>query len=97
MNVIPNLPMVFARLLQEFRKKHDYSKRKLAAQIGCSRSYIAFMEDGTHLPTINTFMLLAKAFQMTPAAFQAELDARLRASNTEASSISSCPSNLEKR
>jgi len=84
MKVIPNLPMVFAGFLLECRKKHNFSKRKLAAHIGCARSHIAFLEDGTHLPTINTFMLLAEAFQMTPAAFHAELDARLQSFNEEA-------------
>ena len=87
MKVIPNLPTVFASLLLEYRKKHNYSKRKLAARIGCARSYIVFLEDGTHLPTINTFMLLAEAFQMTPTVFQAELDARLRACNMDVSSV----------
>jgi len=85
MKVIPNLSTVFAGFLLECRNKHDYSKRKLAARIGCSRSHIAFLEDGTHLPTINTVMLLAEAFQMAPAVFQAELDARLQAFNMETS------------
>lgn len=86
MKDIPNLPMAFALLLREYREKYDLSQRKLAAHIGCSRSYIAFLEDGTHLPTINTFMLLAEAFQMTPAAFQIELDKRLREFNADDSS-----------
>ena len=88
MEVIPNLPTVFATFLIECRERHDYSQRKLAARIGCSRSYIAFLEDGTHLPTINTFMLLADAFGMTPAEFQAELDERLRAHNAPARGMS---------
>ena len=77
MKEIPNLPVVFAQLLKDCREKHGYSQRKLAMHIGCARSYIAFLEDSTHIPTIQTFMLLAEAFQMTPAEFQAELDKRL--------------------
>ncbi len=84
MKDIPNLPAVFAQLLREYRERCGFSQRKLAAHIGCARSYIAFLEDGTHLPTINAFMLLAGAFQVSPADFQAELDARLKACPNQA-------------
>ena len=79
MQIISMLPQVFAEFLIDCRREHNYSQRKLASLIGCSRSYIAFLEDGTHLPTINTFMLLAHAFGMSPAELQAKLDMRLRA------------------
>ena len=78
MKDIPNLPTVFAGLLREYRDEHGYSQRKLAATIGCARSYIAFLEDGEHIPSIHTFMLLAGAFGMTPAELLDELDRRLQ-------------------
>lgn len=77
MKDIPNLPVVFAELLREYREEHGYSQRKLAATIDCARSYIAYLEDGEHIPSIHTFMLLAGAFGMTPAEFLDELDRRL--------------------
>lgn len=78
MNDVPQLSIVFAQLLRECREKHGYSQRKLAAAIGCARSYIAFLEDGEHIPSILTFILLAGAFGMRPAEFLDELDRRLR-------------------
>ncbi len=78
MKDIPNLPGVFATLMRECRETHGYSQRKLALRIGCARSYIAFLEDGEHQPSIQTFMLLAEAFGMTPADLLAELDRRVR-------------------
>lgn len=78
MKDIPNLPVVFAGLLREYRERHGYSQRKLAGALSCARSYIAFLEDGEHIPSIHTFILLAGAFGMTPAEFLDELDRRLR-------------------
>lgn len=78
MKDIPNLPIVFAKLLREYREEYGYSQRRLATTIDCARSYIAYLEDGEHIPSIHTFMLLAEAFDMAPAEFLDELDRRLR-------------------
>lgn len=78
MKDIPQLSLVFARLLREYREEYGYSQRRLATVIGCARSYIAFLEDGEHIPSIHTFILLARAFDMSPAQFLEELDRRLQ-------------------
>jgi DNA-binding XRE family transcriptional regulator len=48
MKDIPDLPIIFAELLRECREECGYSQRKLAATIGCARSYITFLKDGEH-------------------------------------------------
>lgn len=83
MKDIPNLPGIFASLMREYREEHGYSQRKLAARIGCARSYIAFLEDGEHQPSIQTFMLLAEAFDMAPAELLAELDRRVQEASVD--------------
>ena len=77
MQDIPHLSRVFAQMLYEYREKSGLSQRKLAASIGCARSYIAFLESGEHMPSLNTFLLLAKAFDVDSLEFHAELKMRL--------------------
>jgi transcriptional regulator with XRE-family HTH domain len=77
MQEIPNLSFAFAQMLHEYREKSGLSQRKLAMKIGCARSYIAFLESGRHMPTLNTFMLLANAFGVDSPEFHAELKIRL--------------------
>ena len=77
MQEIPNLAHVFSLMLREYREKSGLSQRKLAMTIGCARSYIAFLESGRHMPTLNTFLLLAKAFGVDSIEFHTELNMRL--------------------
>lgn len=91
MKDIPNLPGAFAALMRECRETHGYSQRKLAARIECARSYIAFLEDGEHQPSIQTFMLLAEAFGMAPAELLAELDRRVQEAGTDIQIDGPCP------
>ena len=77
MQNIPYLARTFSQMLYEYREKSGISQRKLAASIGCARSYIAFLESGEHMPSLNTFLLLAKALGVDSLDFHAELKARL--------------------
>jgi len=77
MQNIPYLALAFSRMLLEYREKSGISQRKLAASIGCARSYIAFLESGEHMPSLNTFLLLAKALGVDSLEFHAELKTRL--------------------
>ena len=77
MQEIPYLSRAFAQMLREYRDRSGLSQRKLAASIGCARSYIAFLESGEHMPSLNTFLLLAKAFGVDSLEFHSELKMRL--------------------
>ena len=77
MQDIPYLSRAFSQMLHEYREKSGLSQRKLAASIGCARSYIAFLESGEHMPSLNTFLLLAKAFGVDSLEFHAELKMRV--------------------
>ena len=77
MQDIPHLSRIFSQMLNEYREKSGLSQRRLASFIGCARSYIAFLESGEHMPSLNTFLLLAKAFGVDSLEFLAELQMRL--------------------
>ena len=77
MQDIPFLSLAFSQMLREYREKSGLSQRKLAASVGCARSYIAFLETGEHMPSLNTFLLLAKAFGVDSLEFHAELRMRV--------------------
>jgi len=77
MKEIPKLNLAFSQMLQEYREKTGLSQRKMALRMGCARSYIAFLEDGEHLPSLNTFLLVAEALEMDSVDFHKELKRRV--------------------
>jgi DNA-binding XRE family transcriptional regulator len=53
--------------LIETRKEKGISMNKLAWMAGISPSAIAFLENGTHSPTLKTFLRIAAAMEMDVA------------------------------
>jgi DNA-binding XRE family transcriptional regulator len=53
--------------LIETRKEKGISMNKLAWMAGVSPSGIAFLENGTHSPTLKTFLRIAAAMEMDVA------------------------------
>ena len=69
MKQIPHLAESFGQILQKFRERSELTQSELAAKIGCSLSYIGFLEHGKKVPTLTTFHLLCEALEVTPHEF----------------------------
>lgn len=65
MKEILNLKEAFAQTLKEARGKAKISQRKLAEKIGCSRAYIDSIETGKYQPSLNAFIVLANALEIS--------------------------------
>ena len=50
-----------ARLLIQFRMKHNLTQEQLAQQMGTSAPAISRMESGTHVPSLTTLARMAEA------------------------------------
>lgn len=69
----------FAQILQETRGQACLSQTALADEIGCARSFISFLETRDHLPSLNTFLVIAHALGIPSVELLARLEAKLAA------------------
>ena len=79
MKEIPHLAEAFAQVLRECRGRACLSQIRLARDIGCARSFISFLETQTHLPSLNTFLVVSRAIGMPSVELLARLETRLAA------------------
>lgn len=55
----------FGEKLRALRKKHGLSYRKLASELGVAHSHIAGIEAGSHKPSADLVLKIAKFFQVS--------------------------------
>ena len=55
----------FGGKLRTLRKKHGLSYRKLASELGVAHSHIAGIEAGSHKPSADLVLKIAKFFQVS--------------------------------
>lgn len=55
----------FGEKLRTLRKRAGLSYRQLAAQVGTSHSHLAGLEAGSHQPSAELILKLARLFQVT--------------------------------
>jgi len=77
MKEIPHLAEAFAQILQEARDQAHLSQTALAHEIGCARSFISFLETRDHLPSLNSFLAIARALGVPSVELLARLEAKL--------------------
>ncbi len=54
----------FARILREYREKHDVSQYRLAKAVGADHSYISRLESGQRRPSYDIVMAIARALEL---------------------------------
>ena len=79
MKEIPHLAEALAQILQEARGQVRLSQTALAREIGCARSFISFLETRNHLPSLNTFLVIARAIDIPSVELLARLEAKITA------------------
>nr|WP_072697988.1 helix-turn-helix transcriptional regulator [Desulfovibrio litoralis] len=77
MKEIPHLQEAFAQVLQEARAHSRLSQQALANEVECARSFISFMETRDHLPSLNGFLVLARALGVSSTELLARVEAKL--------------------
>lgn len=63
--------------LREAREYARLSQGELAERAGCARSFISFLETGSHLPGLNAFMALADALGISPSELMRRIEERM--------------------
>ena len=66
---INSLRQAFASVLREQRKLKGLTQAELAERAGITMRYVSLMETGHRQPTISTLYALARAMDMSLAAF----------------------------
>lgn len=77
MQEIPHLAEAFSQVLQEARDHARLSQQELAREVECARSFISFLETRDHRPSLNAFLVLARALNVPSGEFLARLEAKL--------------------
>lgn len=54
----------FARILREYREKHDFSQYRLAKTVGVDHSYISRLESGKRRPSYDIVFSIARALDL---------------------------------
>ncbi|GBD21714.1 putative HTH-type transcriptional regulator [bacterium HR28] len=54
----------FARILREYREKHDVSQYRLAKAVGVDHSYISRLESGQRRPSYDIVLSIARALDL---------------------------------
>jgi len=60
------LRVASAATIKSYRAKLNLTQQAVSDQAELSRSYISELEDGKHLPTIETLFRLARPFEVQP-------------------------------
>ena len=60
------LRVAFSRTLRAWRERNGLTQEELARKVGTSTSYIGYLEAGRRMPTLGTFLTLAKALHVEP-------------------------------
>lgn len=63
---VESLPIYFGELLKKERLVKGFSQESLAHMTGLDRTYISLLERGKRQPTLKTFFILSKAFEIPP-------------------------------
>ena len=79
MHDLPYFNLAFSQILRNYREHARITQMSLAVAIGGSEVAIRRMERGVQTPTVTTFILLAKALSVSPAAFLAAIIDRMEA------------------
>ena len=77
MKEIPQLQEAFAQVLQEARAHARLSQQALANEVECARSFISFMETRDHLPSLNGFLVIARALGIPSTELLKRVEAKL--------------------
>jgi transcriptional regulator with XRE-family HTH domain len=59
--------MTFGEYLSVERRRHEFSQAELAEVTGLHRTHIVRMETGSRSPLLETVVVLARGFGLTPA------------------------------
>jgi len=57
----------FGLVIKGHRERLQYSQESLAFEVALDRSYISLLERGKRSPSLNTIVVLAAAFKVTPS------------------------------
>ena len=74
----PELRRAFRAAMRELRHRKGWTQRDLTREGKFGTSYVATLENGTYLPSLQTFAKLAGLFGVTLEEFGALLDAQDR-------------------
>ena len=77
MKEIPGLLPSAAEAFQEAREYARLSQAQLAERAGCARSFVSFLETGTHLPGLNAFVALAEAMELRPSELMRRIEEKM--------------------
>lgn len=67
-----------AQVMREGREQARLSQAELAEKVGCARSFVSFIETGTHLPGLKAFVALAEALDVQPSELMRRIEIRIR-------------------
>ena len=72
------IAIAFGIVLRELRRKRTLSQEALAFKCGLARNYIALMEAGSRLPSLETMLTISKELQIPFGYLAAWVDEKLK-------------------